>query len=183
MHNWDSYIEIARRFEHKAQYQDRQDLRHSIIVALAKQVERNRRNGDKPLTEFGMLRIASHTVADYYRELRLPMGNLPCGRCSKVQRAKCQRDDLYSQCQKGVEIVSLNSQIEDGEGNSVELIDTLADDSAINLAAWLDAKVWLLGCPRRLVGIAHKIVKGESLNLADRLYLCKWRKKEQQRLF
>jgi hypothetical protein len=54
-HNWDTYIEIARRFEHKAQFQDREDLRHSIILALAQQVERNRRNGDKPLTEFGML--------------------------------------------------------------------------------------------------------------------------------
>jgi len=84
-HNWDTYIEIARRFEHKAQFQDREDLRHSIILALAQQVERNRRNGNKPLTEFGMLRIASHTVADYYRELRLPLGNLPCGRCSKAQ--------------------------------------------------------------------------------------------------
>jgi hypothetical protein len=26
-----------------------------------------------------------------------------------------------------VEVVSLNSQIEDGEGNSIELIDTIAD--------------------------------------------------------
>jgi len=138
-HNWDKYIEIARRFEHKAQFQEREDLRHSIILALAQQVERNRRNGNKPLTEFGMLRIASHTVADYYRGLRLPSGNLPCGRCSKAQRAKCQKDDLYSQCRKGIEVVSLNSHIEDGEGegDSVELIDTIADDSAIALDAWL----------------------------------------------
>jgi hypothetical protein len=182
-HNWDTYTEIARRFEHKAHYQDREDLRHSIILALAQQVERNRRNGNKPLTEFGMLRIASHIVANYYRELRLPLGNLPCGRCSKAQRAKCQKDDLYSQCRKGVEVVSLNSHIEDGEGNSIELIDTIADDSAIDLDAWLDARVWLLGCPRRLVGIAHKIANGIALNLADRLYLCKWRKKAQKRLF
>ena len=181
-HNWDTYTEIARRFEHKAQFQDREDLRHSIILALAQQVERNRRNGNKPLTEFGMLRIASHTVADYYRELRLPLGNLPCGRCSKAQRAKCQRDGLYSQCRKGIEVVSLNSQIEDGEGNSIELIDTLADDSAIDLDAWLDARVWLLGCPRRLIQIAHKKVNREALSGYDRLYLHRWAKRSQKRL-
>jgi hypothetical protein len=175
-HDWEKYIEIARRFEHKAQYQDRQDLRHSIILALAQQVERNRRNGNKPLSEFGMLRIASHKVADYYRELRLPLGNLPCGRCSKAQRAKCQKDDLYSQCRKGVEVVSLNSQIEDGEGNSIELIDTIADDSAIDLDAWLDARVWLLGCPKRLVGIAHKRVSGIPLNANDQRYLNRYQK-------
>jgi len=175
-HNWDKYIEIARRFEHKAQFQDREDLRHSIILALAQQVERNRRNGNKPLTEFGMLRIASHTVADYYRSLRLPLGNLPCGRCSKAQRAKCQRDDLYSQCRKGVAVVSLNSHIDDGEGDSIELIDTIADDSAIDLDAWLDARTWLLGCPKRLIQIAHKRANGKALNGNDQRYLNRYQK-------
>jgi len=179
-HNWDTYIEIARRFEYKAQFQDREDLRHSIIIEIA---EAKSKNGDKPFTEATMCRIASYVVADYYRGLRLPSGNLPCGRCSKAQRAKCHKDDLYSQCRKGVEVVSLNSQIEDGEGNSIELIDTIADDSAIDLDAWLDARVWLLGCPKRLVGIAHKMIKGIALEVADRKYLCKWRKKAQKRLF
>jgi hypothetical protein len=181
-HNWDTYMEIARRFEHKAQYQDREDLRHSIILALAQQVERNRRNGNKPLTEFGMLRIASHTVADYYRGLRLPTGYRPCGRCSKAQRAKCAKYELYDQCRKGVEVVSLNSQIDDGEGNSIELIDTIADDSAIDIDAWVDAKTWLLGCPKRLIQIAHKKVNGEALSGYDRLYLHRWAKQSQKRL-
>jgi hypothetical protein len=172
-HNWDSYIEIARKFEHKAQFQDREDLRHSIILEIA---EAKSRNGDKPFTEATMCRIASYVVADYYRGLRLPSGNLPCGRCSKAQRAKCQKDDLYSQCRKGVEVVSLNSQIEDGEGNSIELIDTIADDSAIDLDAWLDARVWLLGCPKRLVGIAHKRVSGIPLNANDQRYLNRYQK-------
>jgi DNA-directed RNA polymerase specialized sigma24 family protein len=76
---------------------------------------------------------------------------------------------------------SLDFAIGDIEG--IELIDTLADDKAIDLEAWIDAKTWLSGCPMRLIEIAHKTVKGESLNLADRLYLCKWRKRQQQRLF
>ena len=179
-HNWDSYIEIARRFEHKARYQDREDLRHSIIIEIA---EAKSRNGDKTFTEATMCRIASYVVADYYRGLRLPSGNLPCGRCSKAQRGKCQRYDLYSQCRKGVEVVSLNSHIEDGEGNSVELIETLADDNAIDIDAWVEARTWLLGCPKRLVEIAHKTVNGIGLEVADRKYLCKWRKKAQKRLF
>jgi DNA-directed RNA polymerase specialized sigma24 family protein len=181
-HDWEKYIEIARRFEHKANYQDREDLRHSIILALAQQVERYRHNGDKPLTEFGMLRIASHTVADYYRDLRLPTGYRPCGRCPKTQRSKCAKYELYDQCRKGVEVVSLNSHIEDGEGNSIELIDTIADDNAIDLDAWLDAKVWLLGCPRRLIEIAHKIVNGEALNHGEICYLSRFREKSQLKL-
>jgi hypothetical protein len=179
-HNWDTYIEVARKFEHKALFQDREDLRHSIIVEIA---EAKSRNGDKPFTEATMCRIASYVVADYYRGLRLPSGNLPCGRCSKAQRAKCQKDDLYSQCRKGVEVVSLNSHIEDGEGHSIELIDTIADDSAIDLDAWLDARTWLLGCPRRLVRIAHKRVNGIPLEGKDKEYLRRFRKNGQKRLF
>ena len=178
-HNWDSYIEIARRFEHKARYQDREDLRHSIIIEIA---EAKSRNGDKTFTEATMCRIASYVVADYYRGLRLPSGNLPCGRCSKAQRGKCQRYDLYSQCRKGVEVVSLNSHIEDGEGNSIELIDTIADDSAVDLDAWLDARAWLLGCPKRLIEIAHKMVKGITLNHGDICYLSRFRKNGQLKL-
>jgi len=78
-------------------------------------------------------------------------------------------------------IASLETPIGDGEG--VELIDTLADDKAIDLEVWIDAKTWLLGCPMRLIEIAHKRVKGKTLEVADRKYLYKWRKREQQRLF
>jgi DNA-directed RNA polymerase specialized sigma24 family protein len=149
-HNWDTYMEIARRFEHKAQYQDREDLRHSIIVRLAEVAERN---GDKPFTEWAMLRVASYVVMEYWRaEKRRPQ-------------------------------ISVNSQIEDDDGNTIELIDTIADDSAIDLDAWLDAKAWLLSCPKRLIQIALKRVNGIPLDNADMIYLCKWRKKAQKRLF
>jgi hypothetical protein len=178
-HNWDTYIEIARRFEHKAQFQDREDLRHSIIVRIAEVAERN---GSKPFTEWAMLRIASCAVADYYRDLRLPTGYRPCGRCSKAQRSKCARYDLYAQCQKSVGVVSLNSQIEDGEGNSIELIDTIADDSAIDLDAWVEARTWLLGCPKKLIRIAHKRANGIALTPTEHQYLWRFRKNGQKRL-
>ena len=152
--DWEKYSEVADRFQYKAKAQDREDLKHSIILAFAQQVERNRHNGDKPLTEFGMLRIASHTVADYWR--------------SEKRNGK---------------MVSLNAQIEDGEGNSIEMIDTLADDKAIDLEAWIDARTWLLGCPRRLVEIAHKRVNGIALSKYEQLYLCRFWKRGQKTLF
>jgi len=79
-------------------------------------------------------------------------------------------------------IESLNQEIEHGEGDSMELWETLADDRAIDLDAWVDARTWLLSCPRRLVEIAVKRVNGEALESADRLYLSKWQRKAQKRL-
>ena len=37
-------------------------------------------------------------------------------------------------------IISLNQVYDDGDGNTTELIDTLADDKAIDLDAWIDAR-------------------------------------------
>jgi hypothetical protein len=66
--------------------------------------------------------------------------------------------------------------LEDEDGNKTELWQTIADDKAIDLDAWLDARRWLLGCPKRLVEIAYKKASGEALSLAERKYLCKMRK-------
>ena len=61
-------------------------------------------------------------------------------------------------------------------------METIADDKALDLDAWLDARTFLLGCPHRLIEIAHKRVNGVVLNNADKLYLYKWRKREKKRL-
>ncbi len=50
------------RFQHKAKWQDREDLRRDIILRLA-QVARN--NGHKPFTELAMIRVASHIVRSF----------------------------------------------------------------------------------------------------------------------
>ena len=149
--DWEKYSEIADRFQHKARFEDREDLRHNIIVRLAEVAQRN---GHKPFTEWAMLRVASYVVMEYW----------------------------HTEKRNG-KVISLNTAIEDEDGNSIELIDTIADDSAIDLEAWVDSRTWLLGCPKRLAEIAHKSVKGEALEIADRKYLCKWRKKGQKRLF
>ena len=149
---WKEYVEIAQRFEGKADYQDREDLRHSIIVRLA-DVAREYQIKGKPLTKWGMLRVAVYTVHEYW-----------------YQRRKWAR------------LASLNSVVQDEDGNEAELIDTIADDNAIDLEAWVDARTWLLGCPRRLVQIAHKRVNKIALTSPELNYLARFRKNGQKRL-
>jgi hypothetical protein len=146
MLDWEKYIEIANKFQHKAMYQDREDLRQNIILRLA-EVASN--NGHKPFTEASMVRVASYVAMEYWHNLK-------------------RQPNIYS----------LNDEIDDGEGNRIELYQTIADDKAIDLDAWLDAKTWLAGCPKRLIAIANKRVKGKPLNGKELTYLCRYRQKE-----
>jgi len=146
---WLNWYQVAHRFEHKVPAQDRGDIKHNIILELAKARARD----GKPIPIPRAYRIASLVVALYWRqETRKPT------------------------------MLSLNSEIANGEGDTTELIETIADDKAIDLSAWLDAKTWLLGCPIRLVQIAHKRLDGQVLTHTDRNYLYKWRKREQKSL-
>ena len=146
MLDWEKYTEIADRFQHKARYEDREDLRQDIILRLA-EVASN--NGHKPFTEGAMIRVASLVTLEYWRKMKAVLTT-----------------------------TSLNEEIDDGEGNTIELYQTIADDGAIDLEAWVDARFWLKSCPRRLVKIACKKLKGKPLDLKERLYLCRWRQKE-----
>jgi len=149
---WLEWLEVAKRFEHKTKAQDRLDLRHTIILAFASQQARNERLGKPDLSFYGMLRIASHCVADYWREEK-----------------------------RNARLIDLNMVIADDEGHSVELIDTLADDKAIDLDQWLDHTAFLLGCPDRLIQLALKRHKGIPLNGNDQRYLTRQRQKELKR--
>ncbi len=146
MLDWEKYMEIAERFQVKARYQDREDLRQNIILRLA-EVASN--NGDKPFTEASMLRVASYVAMEYWHEQK-----------------------------RLLTATSLNEEIDDGEGNTVELWETLADDKAIDLDRWIDAKTWLAGCPQRLVSIALKRVTGKPLSKKEQTYLTRYRQKE-----
>jgi len=144
--DWQKYIEIADRFQHKAKHEDREDLRQDIILRLA-EVASN--NGHEPFNEGAMVRVASYTVMSYWRDLmRKPM------------------------------MLSLNDELSDGDGDAVELWQTLADDKALDLEAWQDARRWLLGCPKRLVKIAYKRYVGKPLAGKDQDYLEHYRRKE-----
>ena len=146
MLDWQKYIQIADKFQHKAKADDREDLRQDIILRLA-EVASN--NGHKPFNEGAMVRVASYTVMAYWRDLmRKPT------------------------------MLSLNGETDNGDGDSVELWQTLADDKAIDLEAWQDAKRWLLGCPKRLVQIAVKRYSGKALSTKDRMYLSRHHEQE-----
>jgi len=115
------------------------------------------RNG-KTLSKPSMLRIASYVVMSYWRDLmRLPTLNVT------------------------------SETVEDSEGHETELYQMLADDNAIDLDNWIDCRIWLRGCPRRLVRIAYKKAIGKALNSNDQRYLNRYQeqelKKAQKTLF
>jgi len=175
-----TYYMVASRFTNKAMVDDQQDLLHDIIYHLAK-VHQN--NGHKPFTEAAMYRIASHVKDHYWYDLRKRTSGLDCGHCSKAQRHKCKEGWLYGKCPKAIKLESLNKSIIDSEGNITELGELIADDKAIDLDAWLDAKTFIHSLPPRLKGIAVKLKAGIPLEGKDQDYLDHWRRREQIKLF
>ena len=149
--HWLSFYKTAQRFESKVPIQDREDIRHDIIIELAKA---KARDGDKPFTEAMMYRIASFVVADYWRkEKRKPT------------------------------ILSLESDLTIDDSNTAELMEVVADDTAIDLDAWMDARTFLLGCPIRLIQIANKRLLGLVLNPKEKMYLQRFRHREQKKFY
>ena len=173
---WLTYYQVAVQFSHRALPADRDDLLHDIIVTFA-DVERN--NGHKAFTEATMYRIASRTVADYWRNQFKLTNGLGCGQCSQKQRSKCRAEWSYSNCPKAIKLESLNEPITDSDGNVTDLGDLIADDTAVDLAEWLDAKSFLARCPHRLIAIAVKQRDGETLTHGERDYLWRFRKRQQ----
>ena len=177
--DWLIRYQVARRFEHKAKAQDRGDLRHTIILRLA-QVAKHR--SGKPFTEVAMCRVASVVVADYWRTQYKITNGLDCGSCSKAQRQKCRSEWLYPNCPKAIRLEYLSKPITDSEGNITELGETIADDHAIDLDAWLDNQTFIAGCPKRLILIVNKMDEGKPLSGYERLYLYRFIKRQQKRL-
>jgi len=178
---WLTYYKVASRFNHKAKAQDTEDLLHDIILTLA---VAERHNGHKPFTEAVMYRIASRSVADYWRAYYKANNGLDCSSCSKAQRQKCKEDYLYTECPKAIKLESLNQPIIDSEGHTTELGELIADDKSLDLDAWArDTSLWQIGYKPRLVDIAYKLKGGYPLTNGDKIYLCRFRKQEQKSLF
>ena len=177
---WATYYRVALPFSHKAKAQDTEDLLHDIILTLAV-AERN--NGHKPFTEAVMYRIASRTVADYWRTYYKVNNGLDCHSCSKTQRHKCKEDWLYTECPKAIKLESLNKPILDDEGNITELGELIADDKALDLDGWVSDSTWEIGYKPRLVAIAYKLKGGYPLTPYEHNYLNRLRKREQKKLF
>lgn len=181
-----TYYTIAKCFAHKALVDDRDDLLHSIIEGLAKEGQRKADKGED-FSEPAMYRTAEH-IKDHYWYRRYSYTNgLDCRHCSREQRGKCRYnwshgDWSYSDCHRAIRLESLNQPITDGEGNVTELGDLIADDKALDLAEWIDARTFLIGAPVRLKRIALKRSRGQALTDAERSYLSYLRKKEQKAL-
>jgi len=184
---WHDWLQVARRYEHKVPRQDRQDMRHDIILEL----HRARQRDGKPIPILRAYRIASLTIALYWRE-RLKREVKVCifdGIAKEPHCASCSHKPKANRCAwlalRPVE--SLESEATDSEGNRVRLMDTIADDHAIDLVAKLDAGNWLLGCKVQLIQIATKLNDGIELNRREKNYLYHFRnrqlKKAQKALF
>jgi hypothetical protein len=117
------------------------------IILKLAEVESKYNGSGESLTEGGMVRVASYTVLAYWRDIM----RLP-------------------------PITSLNETVDDGDGET-ELYEMLADDKAIDVDNWLDAKLWLYRAPPRLVKIASKKVTGTPLTSTESRYLYKQRQK------
>lgn len=176
---WLDWLEVARRYERKVPSQDRYDMRHTIMLELAKA----RRRDNKPIPILRAYRIASLMVALYWRlaaqhQIKVCIySGLPiephCASCRhKPKATRCIWLALRP-------VQSLDQPTTDED--EARLKDTIADDHAIDLDAWLTAEAFLLGCPMRLVQIANKRVLGIPLNDTDQRYFTRQRQKELKR--
>jgi len=173
-----TYYKIALRFGHKALLDEQDDLLHDIIEGLARVAQ------DRTLSEAAMYRIAEHIKDHYWYKHYAYHNGLDCQHCSKAQRAKCRTawaysDWAYYDCRRAITLESINRPIIDSEGNITELAELIADDKALDLEEWLDAKTFLIGAPIRLKQIARKLNRGEALGYPERNYLSRLRKKQQ----
>ena len=180
--DWALFYKVAKYFVRKVKPEDRHDFLHALLLEMAKVKVKYQVSG-KPLTEAGLMRVASFEVKDYWRKHFRQINGIDCGRCSKAQRQKCRSEDLYRECPKAIRIESLDKLIEDGNGNKVELYQMIADDNAVDIVAMLDAKNTLNDYPRRLVQIAYKRYAGYPLDSNEQNYLSRFRRRTQQRLF
>ncbi|MBA7659033.1 hypothetical protein ES703_66996 [subsurface metagenome] len=78
--------------------------------------------------------------------------------------------------------MSLNTIVADSDGGLVELIDTLADDKAIDLDQWLDDRVFLYSLPVKLVRLAWRKAQGYRLTNSEKIYFYRHSKKAQTQL-
>jgi hypothetical protein len=176
--DWLTYYKVTSYFVRYIRFDDREDWLHDTMLEMAKVKAKYEPIG-KPLTEAGLMRVASYQVTEYWVKQRRLTTWLGCGNCSKAQRQKCRSEDLYSECPKYHQLVSLNAKA-DGDGEPSELIEFIADDKAVDLDAWVDSRRILRGLPRRLVQIAYKKYSGYQLDGKDQDYLDHWRKQNTQ---
>jgi len=175
--DWAVFVKIADRFVYRVPFEDREDFRQNLLVEMDKVKAKYAAKG-KPLTEASLMMVAEYERKDYYIKRRYRHFGFNCTRCSIEQRRECQATKLPSDCpkKKAHRIVSLHTILGDGDGDGLtELIDLIADDKPIDLAAKLDARRILQSLPKRVVKIGYKIYAGMTLEKEEERYIKRWR--------
>ena len=179
--DWLTYYKVGKGFVRRVKPEDREDFLHDLFLAFAR-VKASYDAKGKELTTGGLVRIAQYEVADYWRKHFRRIYGRDCSRCSKPQRQKCKEGNLYSQCPKAIQIESLDTIVEDGNGDSTPLYELIADDNAIDLTSRLDAKLILESYPKRFVQLAYKKYAGYTLTNTEKEYYYRQAKKAQKKL-
>jgi hypothetical protein len=89
----------------------------------------------KELTTGGLVRIAQYKLADYWHDWFFRTNGVDCHRCSKAQRDKCLKLEKNAECPRAIKLESLDTEVEDGNGDSTPLHELIADDNAIDLVS------------------------------------------------
>jgi hypothetical protein len=176
---WLDYYKVAKNFTHKVKPEDREDFLHDLLLEYNKIAISYKAKG-KGLTTGGLIRIAQYRVANYWRQQYKHLYGRTCSQCSKIQRARCKTGDLYRQCPKAIKLESLDTIIEDGNGDYTTLSELLADDNAIDLNSRLEAKLILHSYPIRFVKLAYKKYAGFKLDKTEQNYFYRQQKKAQK---
>jgi len=177
---WLDWLDTAKRYEHKVYHQDTKDIRHDILLEL----NRARVRDGKPLPKLRQYRIASLTVALYWRNLVKGQTRvcLVSGIAQKQDHKTCQFSHKPSSCSKcpyrGIRpMASLDQVVTDGDDDHITIADTIATDRIEDMPdEWYELHTWLLSFPARLIQIAQKKLDGEPLNDSERQYLSRYRK-------
>ncbi len=179
--DWALYYKVAKGFVRRVKPEDRQDFLHDLLLMMAKVKAKYELVG-KPLSEAGLIRVACYEVADYWRRWFKRNNGIDCSHCSQAQKRKCREEDLYRQCPKAIRMESLNSVIEDGNGDSTELHELIADDNSVDVVARLEARLTLQSYPHRFVMVAYKKYAGYQLTKNEQQYYWREAKKAQKKL-
>jgi hypothetical protein len=182
--DWALYYKVAKGFVKRVKPEDRGDFLHDLLLVIAKVKAKYDQIG-KPLTEAGLIRVACYERAQYWRERFKRINGIDCSRCSKAQREKCKEWFLYgdNDCPKAIKMERLDKLVEDGNGDSTPLHELIADDNAVDLVAMLNARHILKGYPHKAVKLAYKRYAGYPLDVKERDYLSRFRRRLQKTLF
>ena len=178
--DWALYYKVTSYFIKRIRYEDRQDFLHNTMLEMAK-VKAKYEVVGKPLTEAGLMRVADYEVKGYWRKYFTELNGVDCGHCSKAQRQKCRNDNSNANCPKRIEFISLDSEVDDGNGDILTLAEYIADDNAIDWDACLDAKSKLRDLPKRVIQAGYKRYAGIPLDRKLQSYLNDYRRRHLQK--